>query len=115
MSSGNQNISIENLIESLQDADPLVRIHAAFALGSMEEDALPAVPVLIEMLKFGDEQDRKLAATTFGQLGPVASDAVPALLEAANDEEEGVADMALWALEEIDLADMDEEPGAEAA
>src|SRR5579859_6885253 len=115
MNAGNERLPIDNLIEMLQDADPVVRLHAGFALGAMEEDALRAVPILIEILKFGDVQDRKLAATTLGQIGPVASDAVPSLLEAANDDDEGVSDLAIWALEEIDLADADEEPNAEAA
>lgn len=113
MSAGNKSRSVEDLVEMLQDADPLVRIQAGFNLGTMGEDAWPAVPVLIEMLKFGDMQDRKLAATTLGTIGPVASEAVPALLEATNDEDEGVADLAIQALEEIDLAD--DEPEAEAA
>jgi HEAT repeat protein len=108
-----RNGDIDSLIESLQDSDSLVRIHAGFTLGTMGEEALPAVPVLIEMLTFGDAQDRKLAATTLGQIGPVAAEAVPALLEATNDEDEGVVDLAIAALEEIDLADEGE--AAEAA
>jgi HEAT repeat protein len=107
MSAGNGNLSIDNLIESLQDLDPLVRIHAGFVLGTLGDEALPALPMLIEMLSCGTIQDQKLAATTLGQIGPEASDAIPALLEAANDDDEAVADMAIWALEEIDVADFD--------
>lgn len=114
MSTGHEDLSVEKLVEMLQYPDPVVRIHAAFVLGTLEDDALPALPILIEMLKFGDVQDRKLAATTLGQIGPVASESVPALLEVANeDEDESVSDMAMWALEQIDLADG--EPDAEAA
>jgi HEAT repeat protein len=113
MSTGHEDLSVEQLVEMLQYPDPVVRIHAAFVLGTMGEDALPALPILFDMLKFGDVQDRKLAATTLGQIGPVASEAVPALLEAANeDEDEGDSVLAMWALEEIDLAD---EEQAEAA
>jgi hypothetical protein len=46
-------------------------------------------------------------------MGPFAYKAVPALLDAAHDDDEGVADLALWALEEIDLADR--KPNIEAA
>lgn len=115
MNAGQGNRSIENLIELIQDNDPLVRVHAGFALGSIGEEALPAVPVLIEMLENGGVQDRKLAATTLGKIGPVAAEAIPALLEAATDEDDGVADLAVRALEEIDLADTDEEAEAKAA
>jgi HEAT repeat protein len=108
MSASSENHPTDNLIELLQDADPLVRIQAGFALGTMGDEALRAVPVLIEMLIYGEVQDRKLAATTLGQIGPVAADAVPALLEATADEDEVVADLAIAALEEIDLADEDE-------
>jgi HEAT repeat protein len=109
-------LSIDNLIDLLQDADAVVRIHAGFVLGTMGEDAISAVWVLIGMLKFGEVQGRKLAASTLGQIGPVASEAIPALLEAANDEDDGLADMATWALEEIDLAEEDDDEGlAEAA
>jgi HEAT repeat protein len=114
MSAGGESLSIEKLIQLLQDTDPVVRIHAGFVLGTMDEDALPAIPILIEMLKHGEVRGRKLAALTLGQIGPAAVEAIPALFNAANDDEdEDVSDLAMWALEEIDLAD--EEPEAEAA
>lgn len=114
MSTGHEDLSVAKLVELLQYPDPVVRVHAGFVLGTLEDEALPAVPVLIEMLRFGVVQDRKLAATTLGQIGPAASEAVPTLLEAANkDEDEDVSDMAMWALERIDLADT--ESDAEAA
>ena len=47
----------------LADTDPLVRIHAGFVLGTLGEDSLPAIPVLIEMLNHGDDHDRKYRAT----------------------------------------------------
>jgi HEAT repeat protein len=105
----NDNRSVEDLIELLQDADPLVRIQAGFTLGALGDDAAAAVPVLVEMLLQGDRQDRKLAATTLGQIGPGAANAVPALLEVTNDEDDGLADVAVWALEVIDVTDADAE------
>lgn len=107
MNAGEKAFSVETLVDMLQDFGPLVRIRAGFALAGMKEAALPAVETLIEMLISGGPQDRKLAATTLGEIGPVAVEAVPALLEAANDEDDGLSDLAIWALERIDLADED--------
>ena len=109
MSAGRESLSFDSLLELLQDADPLVRVQAGFVLGAMGEDAEPAVPILIEMLCHGELQDRKLAATTLGEIGPIASAAVPILLDITEDDDDGLADLAAWALEEIDLADTDAE------
>ncbi|OAI38827.1 hypothetical protein AYO40_06320 [Planctomycetaceae bacterium SCGC AG-212-D15] len=110
MNADNENLSVEKLIELLQDADPLVRIHAGFVLGTLGDEAAAAVAILIDMLEYGDIQTQKLAATTLGQIGPAAADAIPALLSAAtDDEDEDVSDIAVWALEEIDLADEETE------
>jgi len=75
----------------------------------MGDDAEPAVPSLIELLQTGDVHDRKLAALTLGEIGPAAEEAVPSLLEAADDDDQGVCDMAILALEEIDLTSASEE------
>jgi HEAT repeat protein len=109
MSAGPEHLSLDHLIALLQDDDPLVRVHAGFLLGALGEEALPAVPILLEMLQYGELQDRKLAATTLGEIGPSAEEAVPFLLELTNDEDDGLADLATWALEEIDIADTDAE------
>lgn len=63
---------------------------------------------MIDLLTTGDVHDRKLAALTLGEIGPAAEDAVPALLDAANDEDDGVSEMAIWALEQIDLVETHE-------
>ena len=108
--SSRQNLpSIEELIGNLQDPDQVVRLYAATVLGSMGEDAAPAVPALLDLLKAGNVHDRKLAALTLGEIGPAAGDAIPDLLEAANDEDDDVSDLAIAALEEIDLPDVEEE------
>ena len=73
------------------------------------EDAEPAVPALIDLLENGDVHDRRLAALTLGEIGPAAEDAIPALLEAVDDEDEGVVEMALAALEVIDGAEVEDE------
>jgi HEAT repeats len=51
---------------------------------------------LIRLLQNGDMHDRRLAALTLGELGPAAEEAIPALLEAADDEDDGVFEMAVW-------------------
>ena len=83
--------TIDNLIENLQAPDQIVRIHAATILGSMGEDAEPAVPALIEMLVNGEIQDRKLAALTLGEIGPAAKSALPVLKEAVGKRRVGAA------------------------
>jgi HEAT repeat protein len=105
MPSGSNGPTIEPLIENLQDAEQVVRIHAATVIGSMGEDAEPAVPALIEMLQSDDVQDRRLAALTLGEIGPAAEEAIPALFAAVDDEDGGVAEMAETALAQIDVAD----------
>jgi len=83
----------------------VIRIHAATVLGSMGDDAAPAVPALIELLWAENIHDRKLAALTLGQIGPTAKAAIPALFAVVDDEDDGVAEMAEWALEEIDVVE----------
>lgn len=109
MNTDRTDLDAHELINQLQDADQVVRLHAATVLGSMAEDAALAVPALIDLLNTGDVHDRKLAALTLGEIGPCGEDAVTALLDAANDEDDGVSEMAIWALEQIDLADAQEQ------
>jgi len=99
--------TVEKLIANLQDADQVVRIHAATILGLMGEDAEAAVPALIELLSNGDIHDRKLAALSLGEIGPSAVEAIPALFAAVEDEDAALAEMAEEALEKVDLIDED--------
>ena len=48
--------------------------------------------------------DRRLAAILLSEIAPAAEEAIPALLEAANDEDDGVSEMVVSALDQIDLA-----------
>lgn len=100
---------IDNLIAKLADPDQFVRIHAATRLGSMGDDAQAAVPALIVLLGNGDVHDRRLAALTLGEIGPAAEEAIPALLEAGDDDDEGVATMALEAVDNIEMDEIEEE------
>jgi HEAT repeat protein len=109
MNAGKDAHKIDTLIANLQHPDQVVRMHSATVIGSMGGDAEPAVPALIELLEVGDVHDRRLAALTLGEIGPAAEEAIPALLEAADDEDDGVATMALEALERIELDETEDE------
>lgn len=109
MSAGKDTLDIHRLIEKLQDAEPLVRLHAATVLGSMGEDAGPAVPALIELLQYGEVQDRRIATVAIGEIGPAAEEAIPALFAAVDDEDDIVSEMAETALELVDLVEDDAE------
>lgn len=105
MYAGHEDFAIADLVDRLAHPDQVIRIHAATLLGTLGEDAASAVPALVTLLKTGDVHDRKLAALTLGEIGPAAAFAVAPLLDATGDEDEDVADMAVWALEQIDLID----------
>jgi len=83
----------------------VIRIHAATILGSMGDDAEPAVPALIKLLQNGDVHDRRLAALTLGKIGPAAEGAITGLFDAVDDEDDSVSEMAEAALEQIDVAE----------
>jgi HEAT repeat protein len=103
MQSGDSHLSLVKLIGSLQDGDPVVRVHAAFAIGSLGENAAPVIPVLVELLRFGDVQERKLALTTLGLIGAAATDALPCVREVLDyDDEDSVARVAMRVLDEIE-------------
>lgn len=109
MKSENARLTIEEWTGRLRDPEQVVRIHAATVLGAMGDDAEPAVPVLIDMLRNGTTKDRRLAALTLGEIGPGAADAVPDLFAAAGTDDEELAELASWALEEIDLIEIPDE------
>lgn len=103
MQLGDGNLSLVKLLGSIQDADPVVRVHAAFAIGSLGQAAAPAIPVLVELLRFGDAQERKLAVTTLGLIGPTAADAFSVVREVVDyDDDASVASLAMRVLDEID-------------
>ena len=105
----NAKLTATELVERLQGADELVRLHAAIAVGSLGEAARPAVPVLIDLLGSDHVLDRRAAACGLRDLGEVAEEAVPALLEALEDGDEQVEDLAAQALEVIEGGDWGEE------
>lgn len=90
------------LIQLLQDKDPAVRARAAFALGSVQDDA--AVPMLIRALKDGDPRVRADAAFALGQSAD--STVAPALLRSLEHEvDPATTSLLLEALGKIGGAD----------
>ncbi|WP_165227431.1 HEAT repeat domain-containing protein [Aquisphaera insulae] len=97
--------AIPELVETLQDEAPLVRLHAAHALGCFEAKAAPAVPALMRTLaEPGDlvglrskpddpepelavdgGQIRKQSARALGEIGAAARPAIPHLIRALDD------------------------------
>jgi HEAT repeat protein len=102
-------LTARELVERLQDSDELVRLHAALRLGSLGEEARPALPILVDLLHCDNVMDRRAAAWALRELGEVAERAVPALLEALEDGDEQVQDLAEQALEAIQGVGEDEE------
>jgi hypothetical protein len=123
-----QNGDVEQRVHELEDGDPLVRRHAAWALGELESsrgvdpliDRLgdddadvrlvaawalgeikehKAVEPLIELLEDGDPLVREMAVLALGEIGhPYA---VSPIMNAVEDHSE-LREAAFWALGEID-------------
>lgn len=72
--------AIPALVQTLQNADPEVRLKATAVLGRIGPEAKDAVQDLIRLLDDPDERVRKAAARTLGRIGPAAGDAVPGLM-----------------------------------
>ncbi|MFQ5811723.1 MAG: HEAT repeat domain-containing protein [Anaerolineae bacterium] len=85
---------IDELIETLKDQDPFMRIGATEALGRIGPAARDAVPALIEALQDANRRVRAAAADALAMIGPVTLDVVPALIEALQDADE---DVRIWA------------------
>lgn len=89
------------LMAGLKDRDPIVRAHAAGALGERGTKAGPAVSVLRSALKDPDESVRGMAATALGKIGPAAWRAVPTLAEALKDKARFVRRAAVQSLGQL--------------
>jgi HEAT repeat protein len=66
------------------------RSNAAYALGSIGEAAVAAIPALMEALDDPEPYTRNTAANALGLIGPGAADAVPAIIRMLDDPD-GVA------------------------
>jgi HEAT repeats len=79
--------AIPALSRHLQDADPLVREQAAWALRKLGTAARPAVPALIKALEDKSAKVRGLAAGALGAIGAEARGAVPGLEALRGDKQ----------------------------
>jgi HEAT repeat protein len=93
--------TVDVLIATLKDFDPVVRARAAYALFRMRGDAKDAAGQLEIALTDSDPQVRRNAAFALWAIGPAARAQVPKLVEALRDSDAKVrlgAAMGLWAI-----------------
>jgi HEAT repeat protein len=89
----------------LKDADPNVRMAAAYALGKLGHAAAAAVPALVTALDDPKKDVRYAAAYSLPALGPEATSAWTALQKtAARDQDPTVRKEATKALNKIQIA-----------
>src|SRR5262249_13590560 len=74
---------------------------AASALTAFEEEAAPAVPLLVRALNEANADLRSSAARALGSIGPSAQPALAVLIDRTRDENEKVRRYALEALHKI--------------
>ena len=102
-----QEQQVERLIRELQDGDSNVRSNAAYALSSIGEGAVDAVPALIQLLqdKGAERFVRVNVVLALSSIGAGAVDAVPALRQLLQDKDLYVRRIATEALESIGAPD----------
>lgn len=93
--------SIDELVIALRDAEPKVRIFAAYALRNSGKDGSKVVPALIKALEDTDKVVRFGAACSIRELAKYAADARPALKKLAADDDLSVRIAAEQALQAI--------------
>jgi HEAT repeat protein len=100
----------EDLIGALSDDDPVVRMNAAMALGTLGSDARSAVPALTAAIQRKENQIKVLTfpitvreqmMVVLGFIGPDARDAVLTLEEALGEKDDMTRTMAARALGKI--------------
>lgn len=82
-------VTVESLVESLQQEDYQVRKSAVMTLGRFGAQAVEAVPALIDALSDEEPDLRQKAAKALGKVGPAAKAAVPALTALKDDPSVG--------------------------
>jgi len=103
---------VRDQIERLSSFDPVERTHAAQALGSMGEDAIPAIPFLIGALEDsarfavrspeGEATPSSVAEAAMRALVDIGASAVDPLISALGDSNPGVRLMVTEALGRIE-------------
>ncbi len=89
------------------DPDPLVREHAAEAIGDIGPVAAEGIPALVNALKDREAKVRRDAVRSLGQMGPAAKGVIADVRAATHDSDEKVKIAALRAVRLIDPAGVD--------
>ena len=96
-------MSVEDLIECLEEEKYMAHWDVAELLGKFGPQAAPAIPALKKALFAQQWLTRSHAAEALGKIGPSAKQAIPDLLKAITDEASCVHSSAKEALDKIDL------------
>jgi HEAT repeat protein len=92
---------VKKLADEVSSTDKAVCLQAIDQLGTLGEDAAPAVPALVKALANPEAEIRWHAARGLGSIGAPAKSAVPALVEKLDDEVPEVRSYAAYALGKI--------------
>jgi HEAT repeat protein len=90
--------ALPDLITTLQDPNPSVRLRAIRTIVAMGKVASDAAPGLAQCLKDSDPRVRQWAAVALGQIGPAAAGGGAALIGALKDPEPSVRQASAAAL-----------------
>lgn len=82
-----KTVTVEILIEMLNDKENPLRELAVRALGEFGPDAKPAIPALILDLNDANSKTRELAVSALYAIGPAAKPAIPSLIDALKEPE----------------------------
>lgn len=82
--------ALDDFTSALANEDPIARAVAVYLLGTMGEEAAPAVPKLRKALALEKNAGVQLEMLcAFAEIGPAAKEAVPELTEIMNDTSKG--------------------------
>lgn len=96
--------TVLNLIQKLEDRDPVVRKHLCWALGSLGKEAIRAIPALKEALQDTDGEVQKKASWALTQIAPYApEEIIPFLLELLQKSAGALQQEVVWMLSETGL------------
>ena len=97
--------AVPQLIKTLDDDEPEVRMEVAMTLAAIGEAAAPAVPKLTDELKDKETGVRLAAIYALGTIGPKAASATKALEPGLQSKDLFTATITTWALARIQAGD----------
>ncbi|MCP4716639.1 MAG: HEAT repeat domain-containing protein [Deltaproteobacteria bacterium] len=93
-----KKVTVENLIDCLNDKDVIIRNNATKALGDLGPNAISAIPALVSCLDDAKTEVRKNASFALAKIGEPA---IPALIEALKSENAQTRKNATFSLGEM--------------